>query len=44
MPALAYRVGVKRPGAARRMAQLLSGELRYSQIAQKAINHLTTGF
>ena len=44
MPALSYRIGVRRPGAARRMAQLLSGELRYSQIAQKAINHLTTGF
>ena len=43
LPAVAYRLGVRQPGAARRMAQLLSGGVRYSEIAQKVIDRLTLG-
>lgn len=43
LPLLSYRLGVQRPGAAQRMAQLLCGEVRYSEVAHKAIAHLTQG-
>lgn len=43
MPALTYRVGVKHPGAPQRMAQLLSGELRYAEIAERALSRLSGG-
>ena len=43
MPSLSYRLGVQRPGAAQRMAQLLCGEVRYSEVAHKAIAQLTKG-
>ena len=42
-PKLGYRVGVKRPSATKRMGQILSGELRYSDVANRAIRRLTTG-
>jgi geranylgeranyl reductase family protein len=37
LPAAAYRLGVARPGAAQRMGQILSGEVRYSDVAQHAL-------
>lgn len=43
VPAAAYRLGVQRPGAVQHMARLLSGQSRYSEVAQKAISHLTKG-
>jgi geranylgeranyl reductase family protein len=43
LPAVSYRVGVKHPGAAERMAQLLCGELRYADVAQRAITRLSGG-
>jgi geranylgeranyl reductase family protein len=42
-PLLSYRLGVERPGAAKRMAQILSGEVRYSEVARGAIASLTKG-
>jgi geranylgeranyl reductase family protein len=43
LPAVSYRLGVARPGAAQRMAQLLCGEIRYSEVAHNAITYLTKG-
>lgn len=43
MPSLSYRLGVERPGAAQRMAQLLCGEVRYSEVAHRAIARITQG-
>ena len=43
LPAMSYRLGVSRPGAAQRMAQLLCGEVRYSEVAHKAIARLAQG-
>jgi geranylgeranyl reductase family protein len=42
-PAIAYKAGVQHPGSPQRMAQLLCGELRYAEVAQKAISRLTGG-
>jgi len=43
LPAMSYRVGVKHPGSPQRMAQLLCGELRYAEVAQRAIARLSGG-
>jgi geranylgeranyl reductase family protein len=43
VPQLGYKLGVKRPSAAARMGQILSGELRYSDVASRALKRLTTG-
>ena len=43
LPALGYRVGVKHPGSPARMAKLLCGELRYADIAQRALARLSGG-
>jgi len=43
MPSVAYRVGVKHPGSPECMARLLCGELRYSQVAQRALARLGAG-
>jgi flavin-dependent dehydrogenase len=42
MPALAYRLGVKHPRSIPRMGQLLCGEVRYSDVARKAIDVLSS--
>lgn len=39
-PQIAYKVGVKRPSAAQIMGQILCGELRYSDITDKAMSRL----
>jgi hypothetical protein len=41
VPGLAYKVAVKKPIANQLMAQVLSGDLRYSDIAAKAIAKLS---
>lgn len=41
LPSVSYHAGVQRPGTARRMAQLLCGELRYSEVARSAIARIT---
>lgn len=43
LPGVAYRVGVKNPGATRRMGQILAGEIRYSDVAGSAIRKLSGG-
>jgi flavin-dependent dehydrogenase len=39
-PGVGYKVGVKRPGGAQIMSKILSGEIRYSDIAGRAIKRL----
>jgi len=39
-PKIAYKVGVKRPSAAQVMGKILCGELRYSDITDKAVSRL----
>ncbi len=41
IPKIAYRVGVKRPAATERMGQILCGESRYSDVADRAIKRLS---
>ncbi len=43
VPGFAYKVGVKRPAATKRMGQILSGELRYRDVAGAAVKRLTQG-
>ncbi len=43
VPGFAYKVGVKRPAATQRMGQILSGELRYRDVAGAAVKRLTQG-
>lgn len=43
LPGVAYRVGVKRPGATRRMGQILAGEVNYSDVAAAAIRKISGG-
>lgn len=43
LPALGYRVGVKHPGSTQRMAQLFCGELRYANVARRALQLLSGG-
>lgn len=39
-PELGYRLGVKRPSATQRMGELLSGRVRYRDVAHRALNRL----
>jgi len=43
VPKFAYKVGIKRPAATKRMGKVLSGEERYRDIADAAIKRLTKG-
>lgn len=43
VPGVGYKVGVKRPGAAERMGKILCGELRYSDVANRALKRLSSG-
>ncbi|WP_008309030.1 geranylgeranyl reductase family protein [Leptolyngbya sp. PCC 6406] len=43
VPGIAYRVGVKRPTATERLGQLLTGDIRYGDIANRVIKRLSTG-
>lgn len=43
IPGVAYRIGVKRPAATRRMGQILCGDTRYRDVAGLAIKRLTSG-
>lgn len=40
IPKIAYKVGVKRPAATQRMAEVLCGQSSYAEIANKAIDRL----
>jgi flavin-dependent dehydrogenase len=39
-PGVGYQLGIKRPTAPRRIAQILSGEMGYGDIAQRVIKRL----
>jgi geranylgeranyl reductase family protein len=43
MPGIGYKVGVKRPGAAERMGEILCGKLRYGEVAGRALKRLSAG-
>ncbi len=43
LPSLGYKLGIKQPGATRRMGQILSGEVRYGDVAESAIKKLSRG-
>jgi geranylgeranyl reductase family protein len=43
VPGIGYQLGIKRPSATERMAQILCGELRYSDVANRALKRLSTG-
>lgn len=40
IPKVGYKVGIKRPGATESMLKILSGELRYSEVANRALKRL----
>ena len=39
-PGVGYQLGIKRPTAPQRIAQILSGEMGYGDIAQRVIKRL----
>ncbi len=41
IPGVGYRVGVKRPSATQRMGQILCGEMRYGDVAGRALKRLS---
>ncbi len=43
-PGIGYKVGVKRPSASQRMVKILCGELRYGDVAGRALKRLVPGF
>lgn len=43
MPRIAYELGVKHPRATKRMAQILTGQVRYSQAVKSALKRLSGG-
>jgi hypothetical protein len=40
VPRVGYQLGIKRPTAPQRIAQILSGEMGYGDIAQRVIRRL----
>lgn len=43
VPGVGYKLGIKRPSATERMAQILCGKLRYGDVANRALKRLSTG-
>lgn len=43
IPRIAYEVGVKQPRATQRMAQIMAGQVRYSDVVKKALKLLSGG-
>lgn len=41
VPGIGYRVGVKRPSATQRMGQILCGNLRYGDVASRALKRMS---
>ncbi len=44
VPKIGYRVGIKRPTATKRLGQLLAGEIRYADLANRVIKRLSSSF
>ena len=43
VPGIGYKVGVKRPSATDRLGQIMCGELRYADVATRALKRLSGG-
>lgn len=43
IPRIAYEVGIKQPRATKRMAQILTGQVRYSEVVKNALKRLSGG-
>ncbi|PSN19405.1 dehydrogenase [filamentous cyanobacterium CCP5] len=43
VPGIGYRVGIKRPSMTTRMGQLLTGEIRYADVANRVMKRLSGG-
>ncbi|MEO1590432.1 MAG: geranylgeranyl reductase family protein [Cyanobacteria bacterium J06632_22] len=43
VPNIGYQVGIKRPSATKRLGQILAGEVRYVDIANRVIRRMSTG-
>ncbi len=43
VPAVGYKLGIKRPSATQKMGEILCGEARYADIATKAMQRLSRG-
>lgn len=43
-PGIGYKVGIKRSSATERMGKILCGEMRYADVATRAIKRLSTSF
>lgn len=43
VPGIGYRMGIKRPTATQRLGELLAGEIRYGDIAQRVIKRMSSG-
>ncbi|MBU6230966.1 MAG: geranylgeranyl reductase family protein [Cyanobacteria bacterium REEB459] len=43
VPGIGYRVGIKRPTATQRLGELLTGEVRYADIANRVMKRLSGG-
>lgn len=43
VPGIAYRVGIKRPSTTERLGQLLAGEIRYGDVANRVIKRMSSG-
>lgn len=42
VPGIGYKVGIKRPSATERMGKILCGEMRYADVANRAIKRLSS--
>ncbi|MEO0758353.1 MAG: geranylgeranyl reductase family protein [Cyanobacteria bacterium J06648_16] len=43
VPRMGYQVGIKRPSATERLGQILAGDIRYADIANRVIRRMSTG-
>ncbi|MBD1912495.1 MULTISPECIES: geranylgeranyl reductase family protein [unclassified Leptolyngbya] len=43
VPKIGYKLGIKRPSATQRMAEILAGKVTYGDVANRAIRRLTAG-
>ena len=43
IPGIAYEVGIKQPRATQRMVQIMTGEVRYADVAKNALKPLSGG-
>jgi hypothetical protein len=43
VPGIGYKVGVKRPSATDRLCKIMCGELKYADVANRALKRLSGG-